>query len=202
MKYLSAALGTVLAFAVSMSMVSGPASAASKSQLRPKALSLSNMPTGWSVNNSNGSSTTNCGLKPKLPKHDSQITVSYIDGQAPSISQVLATGPTVSSVYNTVLKNLEACKTITVSSGSTKISGTGGAMSYPSVGAASAAYAFNLTDKGVAIGLDAVLFKVGKFISVVSLVDLGTPDTGVLEEFVTEAIAKIEGRPTTTPTTD
>jgi hypothetical protein len=48
---------------------------------------------------------------------------------------------------------------------------------------------------------DIVIIDTGKDIVAVALGDVGTVDTDLLQGFVTEAINKIEGKPTTTPTT-
>lgn len=69
-------------------------------------------------------------------------------------------------------------------------------MSFPATaGVKTSAYAFNLTDKGVSIGFDLVLFNTGTYAGDITLADLGTPDTNLLEYFVSAAIDKAEGKP-------
>jgi hypothetical protein len=46
-----------------------------------------------------------------------------------------------------------------------------------------------------------VLFQTGKTIGEVTYEDFGTPDPAQLQAFVTEAVNKVAGKPTTTPTT-
>jgi hypothetical protein len=69
-------------------------------------------------------------------------------------------------------------------------------MSFPATaGAKTNAYAFNLTDKGITLGFDLVLFEAGSYAGLVTLGDLGTPDTTLLQYFVSAAIDKAEGKP-------
>jgi hypothetical protein len=74
-------------------------------------------------------------------------------------------------------------------------------MSFPTIGSQSAAYSVSISVQGVTAGLDIVAFKVGQYIGDVLYEDLGTPDLNQFKAFVTEAVNKIEGKPTTTPTT-
>lgn len=143
----------------SLVVTSDAGAAVSKSQLRSKVLSISNMPVGWVAASFPGFTKSSCNLEPKLPAGDLQVKVAYLDGQEPGVSEVLGTGPNISSWYKLVLAHLEACKTVTGGSGSGKFTGTGGEMSFPAMGSASKAFAFNFTAYGTAIGLDGVVFE-------------------------------------------
>ncbi len=55
--------------------------------------------------------------------------------------------------------------------------------------------------KGTNAGADFVLFKAGSVAGLVEYADIGQPDPTQLHAFVTEAINKVEGKPTVTPTT-
>lgn len=55
--------------------------------------------------------------------------------------------------------------------------------------------------KGINAGADFVLFKVGSVAGVIEYADIGQPDPSQLQAFVTEAVNKVEGKPTVTPTT-
>jgi hypothetical protein len=74
-------------------------------------------------------------------------------------------------------------------------------MSFPTVGNRSSAYAITLQIQGITVGADVVVFQTGKVIGEVVYEDVGTPDSGRLQAFVAEAVNKVEGKPTTTPTT-
>ncbi len=187
-----------------MTMWTAPAGASNKSQLEARALSLSNFPTGWSVDNApRPAEDQGClsGLK-KISKHETKVSVSFTDGGLPEVDEVLTSGPGSSPRYNELLHALSVCKKpYTVTSGTTTASVSVGAMSYPTVGKRSAAFALTLTVQGVQAGADLVLFQVGSVSGAVDYEDLGQPDIGEAQAFVTEAVDKVEGKPTTTPTT-
>ena len=173
-----------------------PAGAITKGQVRSKALSISDMPTGWSVNNAKSSSTSNCSGSTHAAKHDVKVSVSYQRGNVPVMAEAIEGGPSAGAAYREALKRLNRCTTLTVTSAGTTLSGGGGAMSFPvTTGAKTSAYAFSFTDKGVSLGFDLVLFQAGKYAGLVTLGDLGTPDTSLLQYFVSAAIDKAEGKP-------
>jgi len=155
------------------------------------------MPIGWSVNNAKGSSNSNCSGSTHAAKHDVKVTVSYDNGNVPDVAEALESGPSAGAVYRAAVKRFNRCTTLNVtSSGTTVLSGSGGAMSFPAItGAKTSAYAFNLTDKGVSFGFDVVLFDTGNYAGDLSLADLGTPDTTQLQYFVTAALDKAESKP-------
>ena len=172
-----------------------PAGAITKSQVRTAALSISDMPTGWSVNHSKSSSTSNCSTK-HVAAHDVQVSVSFQMGNVPVMAEVVEGGPSAAVSFRNALQRLNDCTTLTVSGGGTNLSGGGGAMSFPATtGAKTKAYAFNLMDKGITLGFDLVLFDAGNYAGLVTLGDLGTPDTTLLQYFVSAAIDKAEGKP-------
>jgi len=49
------------------------------------------------------------------------------------------------------------------------------------------------------VGADVVLFKVGSIVGEVLFEEVGTPNVGQLQAFMTEAVNKIPGKPTITP---
>jgi hypothetical protein len=171
-----------------------PADAITKGQVQAKALSISDMPTGWSVNNAASSATSNCSGSNKPAKHDEKVVVSYDDGNVPDMSETIEGGPSAGTAYRAAVKRLNKCTSLKVASGGTTLKGGGGAMSFPATpGAKTSAYAFTLSDKGVSIGFDFVLFDAGSYAGLVSLADLGTPDTSLLQYFVSAAVDKAEG---------
>ena len=173
-----------------------PAGAITKGQVQSKALSISDMPTGWSVNNSKSSGTSNCSGSNRAAKHDVRVEVSYQNGNVPDMAEAIEGGPSAAAEYKAALKRLNKCTMLKVTSGGTTLSGGGGAMSFPATaGAKTNAYAFHLTDKGVSIGFDLVLFQAGKYSGLVTVGDVGTPDTTLLQYFVSAAIDKAEGKP-------
>ena len=163
--------------------------------------------TGWSIDNSSssGGGVGGClaGAKALHPRCDTKVTVAYDDGTVPALQESLIAGPGAKTIFRTFNRIFSACKhlSVTSSDGST-IPGTIGAMSFPAVGTGSAAYAATFTSQGINVGADFVIFRNSP--SIVGLIlyeDLGQPDPSSLQAYVTEAVDKVEGKPTTTPTT-
>jgi hypothetical protein len=182
-----------------------PAGASARSQLRAKALSVSNLPAGWSVeiSTSSGGVTGSACLEhfKQARPHDTRIKVSFVDGTVfPALSEELESGPNVSSAYGKFVASLDSCQKFTFSEGGNTYHGTVGAMSFPTVGTRSRAYSIDVTIEGVAIGIDIVGFRVGRLEGDVIYGTVGTPDLGPFQSFVNEAIAKVEGKPTSTLT--
>jgi hypothetical protein len=188
-------------------IMAGPATAVTKSQIRAKVLSLSNMPTGWSVDNSGGGTTSDIGgcLKgleaiKKRAKGIVRESVAYQDGTVPLLQEIIEAGPGAVARYRKFNAILLGCKAISFSASGSKVTGTVGAMSFPKVGDSSSAYAVNLTAQGVTAGLDLVLFKVGQFDGLLEYGDI-SPNPNVVHAFATEAVDRILGKPATPPTT-
>jgi hypothetical protein len=165
-----------------MTMWTAPAGGSTKSQLEARALSLSNFPTGWSVDNApRPAEDQGClsGLK-KISKHETKVSVSFTDGGLPEVDEVLSSGPGSAPRYNELVKALNACnKPYTVTSGTVTGKVSVGAMSFPTVGQRSTAFALTLTVQGVNAGADLVLFQVGSVSGAVDYEDLGQPDPAV-----------------------
>ena len=178
--------------------VSGSASGASvKSQLMTKALALSDLPAGWSVDNSpssSGAATVSClrGLKSSF-KHGVKVTVAFRQGTTiPTMQETIETGPGVAARYRAFVRIFSSCKSISFSSNGQNFSGTVRAMSFPKLGNQSSAYSIVLTDHGIRVGLDIVLFQVANNIGDVFYEDLGTPDVNQVQSLATMAVAKIQ----------
>jgi hypothetical protein len=190
-----------------MTIWAAPAGASpNRSQLEAKALSLSNFPTGWAIDNSAFSNPATGGgclaaIKKKVPSHDTKVRVAFANGQLPALQEYLVAGKGAQAAYAQINHALAKCGHFTVASGGQTINGTVGAMSFPQEGAQSNAYAVNITVQGVNAGADLVLFRVGSMLGEVIYEDLGTPDIGSVQAYVNEAVNKVEGKPTTTPTT-
>ena len=73
-----------------MTIWAAPAGASpNRSQLEAKALSLSNFPTGWAIDNSAFSNPATGGgclaaIKKKVPSHDTKVRVAFANGQLPA----------------------------------------------------------------------------------------------------------------------
>jgi hypothetical protein len=194
-------------FGLVLTAAAVPAGAVSQAQLKSKALSLSDMPTGWSVDNSSSGGTSNLGgcLKNlqalgRPAKGIARVQVKYTDQTVPSLQETLESGKGAAKRYEKYLSILNGCKSISITSGTTQFTGSVGAMSFPTIGNSSSAFAINLTADGVSVGIDLILFRVGQIDGDMVYEDY-SPDTSVVQSFATNAVDKIEGHPTTPPTT-
>jgi hypothetical protein len=179
-----------------------PASAVTTTELKSKALSLTNMPTGWSLHPPVGSAAANtrCLKLFKAPfPHEVQTTVLFEDGNLPALEEALQSGSGLDVRYRKLKSALTACRGFSFTASGKTFHGTARSMSFPTFGDRSGAFALTFTDQGVRVGADVVLFKVGAIIGEVLYEALGTPDTNELQAFMTEAVNKIEGKPTVAP---
>ncbi len=188
-----------------------PAGAASHAQLKAKALSLSDMPAGWSVDNSSSAGTTNLGgcLKNLQAlghpaKGISRAEVKFTDQQLPDLQETIESGKGATQRYTKYLGILNGCKSISFTeSDGTQVTGSVGAMSFPTLGSPSSvqsdAFALNLTIKGINATIDVIMFRVGQIDGELLYADL-SPDTATVQAFATEAVNKIEGKTVTPPT--
>lgn len=187
---------------VSVFVAAMPSGAVTRSQLQAKALSISNFPTGWSVNNGPDTGDQGCVSTLKNPgPHVTKVTARFSNGTAPDLDEVLLTGPGAQHAYAKLRGALKRCKSYTATSGGQSATVRVGAMSFPQVGQGSSAYSATLTVEGVNLGADLVLFRVGDVFGAIEYEDIGSPDIEQAQAFVSEAVNKVEGRPTVTPTT-
>lgn len=187
------------------SFVVAPAGAITKHQLSAQALSLANMPTGWSVDppTSGGATASGCLHTLRLTaKHDAKVLVQFHNGTAPVLGEVLEAGPGAAGRLRSMDSTLANCKMVTVtnSSNGQTVNGTIEAMSFPPIGTKSFAYTASFNVQGATIGISLVGFSDRGLTGAVLLEDLGQPDTTLLQGFVSEAVDKIEGKPLTAPT--
>lgn len=185
---------------------SSQAGAITKVQLASKALSATDLPTGWSLVSSSASagSEPSClkGVK-KSFKHEVKSEVSFSMGAIPELNETIETGPGIAKRYDKFTVGLRSCKSITLHSAGTTLSGSVAALPFPTVGNRSQAFALPLSAKGVSgpsVFLDYVFFQVGSIIGVVEYADLSQPTVAVVKGFVTEAVRKLEGKSVTPPT--
>jgi hypothetical protein len=202
----AAALGLTVTLALASTSYS--AYALSKSQLKAKTLSLSDMPSGWSVDNSassNPDNLTGCFARLQAFNHPVKgivrAKVNYANGNAPLLQETLISGKGAIKQYAKYVAVMNSCKTVSITTSGATATGSVGALSLPTLGDGSKAYAIKLSIKGINVGYDLVLFRVGQIPGDIVYADIGTPDISEVQSFATAAVNKIEGMPTTPPTT-
>lgn len=175
----------------------GTTTATSAPNLTSELLTIADLPTGWSVDNSpiNSASEPTC-LKPlqQLTGSDARVMARFNGGAngLPSFEENIAHFPGGAAPgiahFDQVLTS---CRTVTFSSGGQTSSATIGAMSFPKLGDESHAYQVALTFKGFTFGLDIIV--AGRGNTAMSLVfdDLGTPDLTLVQQLATAAVGKL-----------
>jgi hypothetical protein len=161
--------------------------------LRPLLLAVSDLPTGWAVDNTPQSASTSCYTNPlKQVAATAYANINFAQGGGlPELAQELglyASGP---SAFATVTKTLNTCKTFTETSKGQVVNGVMGPMSSPTYGDQSAAYDATLTIQGVDVNQGFVMVRKGNYITLIALGDIGSLDAPTMQGFVNQAVTKI-----------
>jgi hypothetical protein len=180
--------------------VAAAAGATTKAELKAQTLSLANMPTGLSPDDSAsrfGNLTSSGCFKafsalPKRAKPIVRVTVSYEELSLPYFAESLETGAGAAQRYKRFVDVLNGCKQMAYTdSDGTQWSGTLGTIFE---GSSSNSYSLHLTAKGFSVGADVVLFRVGEVTGEVFYGDF-SPADDTFQAFVTAAVDKVEGEP-------
>jgi hypothetical protein len=168
---------------------------------KSKLLTISEMPAGWRIDNSSsnagGIGGTKClaGLN-KANKTPGQAEVSFDDGAGvPSVGEILGSGKKLVRAFSEIAVHLKECKTLTLKENGANVSGTIGALSFPTMGAKSWAFQITFNIKGVTAGFDLIVFAAGSYVGALIYGDIGTPEISQVEAFANLALAKVKGAP-------
>jgi hypothetical protein len=186
-------IGVAAAVALSMGMMTS--ASASIPKLPGELLSVGQMPTGWSVDNSSSGSGPGCLaniVEPKGIKQTSNATVFFAGiGNIPVIEETLATFTNATTAYKKIVATLNGCKHIVVTSGARKGTYTVGQMSFPHYGNASAAFAVSIVTQVATIGEDFLIVRKGNVVMGMIEADLQV-DVSQFQGFVVKALAKVK----------
>jgi uncharacterized protein YceK len=159
-------------------------------------LAITDLPSGWSVDNANITQPTSCYSDP-LTKVTSS-SYAHVDfaqgGSLPELVQELAVFPSTTaaaSAYHTITTTLNGCKSFSETVDTETIHGNLGVMSSPTYGSQSSAYDATLTIQGESVNQGFVVAQQGQFVDAVALGDIGSLDTDTLQGFVGQAMAKL-----------
>jgi hypothetical protein len=197
-------MGTAVAVLATASLAAGasadgsvPARAAKTPALASMLLTVTQMPTGWSIDNSS-SSPVDLGclshLTPIGVKKTATAGVAFaFNASLPEFSETLATYATpASSVVRKAVSEIDRCHTITGTTQGHKFTGTLGAMSFPQYGNQSAAWALSFTLEGITFG-DAILaVRKGAIVALFTEGALGSPDLRQFQGFVRKALERVK----------
>jgi hypothetical protein len=187
----------LVAAAVALSMGMMSSASASTPKLSSELLSVGQMPTGWSVDNSSSSgSGVGCLaniLEPKGIKQISHAGVALDDnGNTPLVTEKLSTYSNATTAYKKIVATLSACKRVSGTSGGAKTTGTVGQMSFPHYGNASAAFSLSLVIQGTTVGDDLLIVRKGNVVMGIQEADIPPLDVSQFQGFVVKALAKVK----------
>jgi hypothetical protein len=189
------AMGSTAASAVTASPT--PTTVVTASQVKAKELSLSDLPSGWSVEKADSSSFSRTGCLKVLDTPAQNVvraTAYYIHGAAPFLGEILEKGAGASARYGQVKKVFSGCKELSGTTNGVTVKGAVKALTFPRVGTQSSAFATSLKITGVTVDADFVFFEVGQYAGEIVYEALGKPDVGQLRGFVTTAVSKLKGK--------
>jgi hypothetical protein len=171
------------------------AAGASPPKLSAKLLSIGQMPTGWSVDNSSGGGGIACLktlMEPKGIKQTASASVEFAASSGfPAVDEKLATYTNAKTGYKKIIAKLAGCKHFSGTSGGQKITGTVGQMSFPHYGNASEAFAVNFTIQGTAFYEDLLIVRKGNIVMGIDEGNLAPVKVSQFQGFVKKAIKKI-----------
>ncbi len=203
---------STLSFVASIVLVSTliagglPAGATSKAQkaqqkaqkqLKLRALSLVDMPTGWVARPLTSIGDTPSCLKDlkTTAAHVTRVEVSYIDTPLPAFDQVLESGSGAAARFAKFNHSLATCKRISFNEAGVTLHGTVKPLTFPAFGDTSSSYALSFKYQKSTIGLDVVLVKVGNYVTGISFEEFGVPDIAQVESLVATATAALQFNP-------
>jgi hypothetical protein len=189
--------GALVAVSAGLLVPTSALAATKQENLHAMLLRIGQMPTGWSVNSSggNGIGCLHQLLEPKGLKQTATAGVSLADsGGLPAVGEKLATyGVPATKAFAKITQALDHCTSVEGTSNGTKVTGTVGQMSFPTYGNQSEAYSVDLTVEGATADEDVLVVRNGAIVMGIDEGDLGTPDLGQFEGFVSQALADLSG---------
>lgn len=167
--------------------------------MKARLLHVSDLPPGWSTDNSNDSkdgTASDCITKAKATfKPDAKANADFKKGNIPSFRTAVghyateaAASKNLHSVFDTYIK----CGKFSFTSTFKKYSGNIEEMSFPQVGDELKAFTSSIDTEGVTIGFDVVLFRVKNAIGTIIYTDLGTPFIDDVQDVVKRANMKLQ----------
>jgi hypothetical protein len=172
--------------------------AADQAVLGEQALALSDLPTGWAITNTSGGggAASGCPGKPFGTTH--RIAKVEADFQAqsglPLLFEQIALYSSAASVFQRGVRAINRCRLVSIKDGATKIKIHVAKLSFPG-GRRIAAYSLRFSINGEAVGIDVVVEEVGNEIVQIGLANVPSPQLVQVEQFVTEAVQKVEKTP-------
>jgi len=186
---------TAIALLLSTEVV-GASTFASTPRLSAELLSVSQMPIGWSTDNSSSGNGVGCLttlLEPKGIKQTSHASITLdVNGNTPLVSEKLATYSNAKIAYKKIVAILSRCKHVSGTSGGIKATGIVGEMSFPHYGNASAAFSVSLVIQGTTIDDDLLIVRKVNVVMGIEEADAPPVDISQFQGFIVRALANVK----------
>jgi hypothetical protein len=180
-----------------MGMLTG--ASASTPKLSSELLSVGQMPTGWSLDNSSSSGGVGCYnsriMEPKGVTQTAKTEVQFQSSGAtglPSIDEKLATYSNATSAYKKIVTTITNCNSFNGKYQGSKMVGTVGQMSFGTYGTSSAAFAVDFTVAGAAVYEDSLIVRKGNVVMSIDEGNLSPVNIKQFQGFVVNALAKVK----------
>jgi hypothetical protein len=162
-------------------------------KVQPYLLAITDLPTGWAVDNSTVAPASSCHSNPltKVPSLSYSTDKFDQGGSTPELIEELGYFTDGAAAFSTINATLASCSQFTEQVGDQTVTGTMGVMSSPTYGDQSGAYTAELTIQGVSEAQGFVVVRKGNYVVAVALGDIGSVDTGTLDGFVGQALGKL-----------
>lgn len=193
----------VIAFTAALVVLTGflgtfaTSASASPPKLKAMLLSIGQMPTGWSLDNSFGGKVAlGCYTDNAVPKGVKQTAAATANFQGkggfPAVGEKLATFTNATASYNEAVANLVDCKHFSGTSGGEKVTGgTVEQMSFPHYGNASDAFVVIFTISGMRFYQDLLYVRKGSIVMAFFEGNLRSVNVSQFQGFVKKAVAKL-----------
>jgi hypothetical protein len=178
---------------------SGSTSAAPR-DLKSQLLTVSELPTGWALDNS-AANNTNDTTPPCLAAVKAKVEPAakadqdFVKGtDFPALSQHIGdfgSSSAASSPFSDMTSTLDGCRDVSFTSEGTKITGSIGQMSFAKLGDRSEAWQMVLSAQGQTVGIDLVLVQRNRELELLLYGELGSPDVGQFTALASKAVAKL-----------
>jgi hypothetical protein len=155
-------------------------------------LTISQMPVGWSVDNSaGGSGSVGClNLSKRFDAFPHAVVSFDASGGLPELAESVYMPPSARTLMNQVIKVIAACPRFTGNLSGKRVTGSVGAMSFPRIGDDSVAYSVTLTVEGVTFYDDFVLARRGNVLMQLQLLDMD-PNVNLLVQYGKIGVRKL-----------
>ena len=166
-------------------------------ELEPMLLSVSDLPPGWSVDNTSSessSSTPKCFQDlEKVGTDDptSEAEVAFQKGAEGIPALMESIGAMTSAEFEEGVGILNDCTDISFEADGEQIPGTMGELSIEEVGDESAAWRMSFDVDGLSLTFEFSVTRVGSIGVLVGVADLGGVEEGLLDTMTAKAVAKI-----------